>query len=75
MHVRDGTLRKFWGGVQDVCDAAVRQELLVHGHLQILNLSVAAEYFTQVTFVDVLRELLYHDLCAAWATRAARSRA
>jgi hypothetical protein len=54
------------GGIQHVGYPAVRQELPIDRHFQILDIAVAAEYLAQVCFVDVLRELFNDDFGAAW---------
>ena len=66
VHVRDGALGVRGRGVQHVGDAAVRQELPVDRHLEVLDVAVAAEDLAQVRLVDVFRQLFYHDLRAAW---------
>ena len=65
VHARNGELGVAWLRIQDVGDATVGHELLVHRHLQLLNLPVRAEDFAQVAHVHVLGELLNHDFGAA----------
>lgn len=78
VHVRYGALGVRGRGVQHVRDPAVRQKLPVDGHLEVLDVAVAAEDFAQVRFVHVLGELLDHDLRAArlsgWAPAARAAR-
>ena len=70
MHVRDGGFGVGRGGVEDVCNTAIGEELFVHGHFQVLDFAVAAEDLAEVSFIYVLGELFDNDLCAArdvWA--------
>lgn len=73
MHVRDGALGVRRRSIEDVRNAAVRQELAVDWHFQILNVAVVPEDLAQVRFIDVFGELLDHDFGAArlafWARR------
>lgn len=66
MHVRDSTLGICGRGIQHVGDSAVRQELAVDRHFEVLDVAVAAEDFAQVGFVDVFGEFFDHDFGAAW---------
>ena len=52
-------------GIQHVGDAAVRQKLAVDGHLQVLDVAVAAEDLAQVRLVDVFCEFFNDDFGAA----------
>ena len=53
MHVRDRGFGVGGGGVEDVGDAAVGHELLVHRHFQLGDVAVGAEDFAEVRRVDV----------------------
>lgn len=46
----------------DVSDRGDCHTGAVDGHVQFLNVSIFAEYLAQVIFVDVLGELLDHNL-------------
>lgn len=73
MHVRDRAFRSVRRRVDNVSQALVRHELLVHRHLQLGNVAVRAKDLAQMAFVHVFGELLDHDLGAAWAGGAARA--
>lgn len=66
VHVRYRALGVRWRGIQHVGDSAVRQELPVDRHLEVLDVAVAAEDLAQVRLVDVFCEFFYDDLAAAW---------
>lgn len=66
VHVRYRALCVRWGCIEHVRDSAVRQELPVDRHLQVLDVAVAAEDLAEMCFVDVLCELFYDDFGAAW---------
>lgn len=66
MHVCDRALGVRGRGIQDVSYSAVRQELPVDRHFQVLDVTVAAKDLAQVCFVDVFRELFNDDFGAAW---------
>jgi len=66
VHVRDRALGIRWRGIQHVGDPAVRQELPVDRHLEVLDVAVAAEDLAQVRLVDVLCEFFYDDFGATW---------
>ena len=53
VHVRDRGFGVGGGGVEDVGDAAVGHELLVHRHFQLGDVAVGAEDFAEVRRVDV----------------------
>jgi hypothetical protein len=72
VHVRDRTLGIRWRGIQHVGDSAVRQELPVDRHLEVLDVAVAAEDLAEVCFVDVFGEFFYDDFGAAWLAVGAR---
>jgi hypothetical protein len=72
VHVRNRALGVRRRGIQHVCDSAVRQELAVDRHLEVLDVAVAAEDFAQVGFVDVFCEFFYDDFGAAWLAVGAR---
>lgn len=65
VHVTDGTLCIRWLRVQHVRDPPIRHEVLVHRHLQILNVAICAEDLAKVGGIDVLGELFNDDLGAA----------
>ena len=65
VHVRNRTLCIRRGGIQHVRDPAVRQELAVDRHLEVLDVAIAAEDLAQVRLVDVLCEFFYDDFGAA----------
>jgi hypothetical protein len=65
MHVRDRGFSVGGRGVEDVGDAAVGHELLVHGHLELGDGAVGAEDFAQVRRVHVFGEFFYHDFGGA----------
>lgn len=65
VHVRYRTLGICWSGIQHIRDSAVRQELPVDRHLQVLDVAIAAENLAQVRLVDVLCEFFYNDFGAA----------
>lgn len=73
MHVCNSALGVRRRGIQYVRNAAVRQELAVDWHFQILNVAIVPEDLAQVRFIDVFCELLDHDFGAArlafWARR------
>lgn len=73
MHIRYRTFRIRWLREQNVCNAAVRHEVLVHGHLQVLNLSISAEDLAEVRDIDVFGKLFDHDFGGTWAVRAVRT--
>jgi hypothetical protein len=66
VHVCDRALGVRGRGIQNVRYAAVRQELPVDRHFEVLDVAVAAEDLAQVCFVDVFRELFNDDFGAAW---------
>lgn len=66
VHVCDRALGVRGRGIQDVSYSAVRQELPVDRHFQVLDVAVAAEDLAQVCFVDIFRELFNDDFGAAW---------
>ena len=53
VHMRYSCFRVGGGGVEDVCDPAVRHELLVHGHFELGDVAVGAEDFAEVGGVHV----------------------
>jgi hypothetical protein len=53
-------------GIEHIRYPAVRQELPVDRHFQVLDVAVAAEDLAQVCFVDVFCELFNDDFGAAW---------
>lgn len=65
VHVTDGTLRIARLGKQHIRNPAIRHEVLVHRHLQVLNLSIRAEDLAEVRRVDVLGEFFDDDFGAA----------
>ena len=36
--------------------------LTIQGHVKVPNRTIGAEYFAKVRFIDILRELLHHNL-------------
>jgi hypothetical protein len=66
VHVCDCALGVRGRRIQHIRYPAVRQELPVDRHFQVLDRAVAAEDFAQVCFVDVFRELFNDDFGAAW---------
>lgn len=73
VHVTDCTLRIRRLRVQHVRDPPVRHEVLVHGHLQILNLAIRAEDLAKVCSIDVFGEFFDDDFGAARRVGRARS--
>jgi hypothetical protein len=72
VHVRNCALGIRRRGIQHVGNSAVRQELAVDRHFQVLNVAVGTKDFAQVCFVDVFCEFFDHDLCAARLAVGAR---
>jgi len=73
MHVCDRVLGMVGCGVQHIRDPSIRQELLVDGHLKVLDLAIIAEDLAQVALVDIFGELLDDYLGTAWSVGAAGS--
>lgn len=71
VHVGDRCLGIGFRSVQDVCCPTIGVEVPVDWHVQISNLSIHAKDLAEMVLVDVLRELLNHNLCASdrtWAS-------
>jgi len=66
MHMRDGGFGRRWRCEQNICCATICLELAVHGHVDIDNYPITAEYLVQVGREDVLGQFLNDNFGAAW---------
>ena len=71
MHMCNGILSVCRGVVENVGDAAIGHELLIHGHLELTDGAVEGEDFVEVRGLDVFGELFDDDFGGAWAGGAA----
>jgi len=44
--------------VEKIADAAVGVELMIHGHINHLDITIRGKYLSDMIFVDILGELL-----------------